>query len=134
MNRDLFHIKALNISSPNSYRLSISLSAAGTCHRRSFCISPNSDHSFPYAKDHYTQRPRKKMSALGNRGTLGIRAVAQSTALTPACCVRSFSVLNRPPPKYPGHVPLTFVERGALAVGSAVGSLLNPRRGGSNPN
>ncbi|EYE96200.1 ubiquinone biosynthesis protein COQ4, partial [Aspergillus ruber CBS 135680] len=69
------------------------------------------------------------MSALGNRGTLGIRAVAQSTALTPACCVRSFSVLNRPPPKYPGHVPLTFVERGALAVGSAVGSLLNPRRG-----
>jgi ubiquinone biosynthesis protein COQ4 len=36
--------------------------------------------------------------------------------------------LNRPPPKYPGHVPLTFLERGALAVGSAVGSLMNPRR------
>lgn len=43
---------------------------------------------------------------------------------------RTFSVLNRPPPKYEGHVPLTIVERGALAVGSAVMSLFNPRRGG----
>jgi len=37
--------------------------------------------------------------------------------------------LNRPPPNYPGHVPLTSLERGALAIGAAVGSLLNPRRG-----
>jgi len=44
---------------------------------------------------------------------------------------RDFSVLNRPPPNYPGHVPLTTIERGALAVGSAVGSLLNPKRGGA---
>ena len=43
---------------------------------------------------------------------------------------RSFSVLNRPPPNYPGHVPLNMVERGALAVGSALGSLFNPRRAG----
>lgn len=50
----------------------------------------------------------------------------QTTAFT-----RHFSVLNRPPPNYPGHVPLTRIERGALAIGSAVGSLLNPRRGGS---
>lgn len=42
---------------------------------------------------------------------------------------QTFSVLNRPPPNYPGHIPLTLVERAALAVGSAVGSLLNPRRG-----
>ncbi|ERF70577.1 Ubiquinone biosynthesis protein coq4 [Endocarpon pusillum Z07020] len=42
--------------------------------------------------------------------------------------IRDFSVLNRPPPNYPGHVPLTFIERSALAVGSAVASLLNPRR------
>jgi hypothetical protein len=91
-------------------------------------------HSFPSAKGQCTQRPRHKMSALGNRGTLGIRALTRTTPLTPACCVRYFSVLNRPPPKYPGHVPLTFVERGALALGSAVGSLLNPRRGGNNPN
>ncbi|RAK92628.1 ubiquinone biosynthesis protein COQ4, mitochondrial precursor [Aspergillus costaricaensis CBS 115574] len=41
---------------------------------------------------------------------------------------RPISGFNRPPPNYPGHVPLNFVERGALAVGSAVGSLLNPRR------
>ncbi|KAI9879917.1 MAG: Ubiquinone biosynthesis protein [Pleopsidium flavum] len=42
---------------------------------------------------------------------------------------KSFSVLNRPPPNYEGHVPLTTIERGALAIGSAVGSLTNPRRG-----
>lgn len=41
---------------------------------------------------------------------------------------RTFSVLNRPPPNYPGHVPLTTLERGALAVGSALASILNPRR------
>lgn len=43
---------------------------------------------------------------------------------------RPFSVLNRPPPNYDGHVPLNVLERGALAVGSAVMSLINPRRGG----
>ncbi|KAI9655746.1 MAG: Ubiquinone biosynthesis protein [Bathelium mastoideum] len=43
--------------------------------------------------------------------------------------VRHFSLLNRPSPNYEGHVPLTTFERGALAVGSAFGSLLNPRRG-----
>lgn len=43
---------------------------------------------------------------------------------------RAFSVLNRPPPKYEGHVPLNVFERGALAVGSAVMSLRNPYRGG----
>ncbi|KAH6648697.1 coenzyme Q biosynthesis protein Coq4-domain-containing protein [Truncatella angustata] len=40
----------------------------------------------------------------------------------------SFSVLNRPPPKYEGHVPLTGVERFALALGSGIGSLINPYR------
>lgn len=51
------------------------------------------------------------------------------TLLLPAS-YRTFSVLNRPPPKYEGHIPLTGVERGALAVGSAVMSLFNPRRAG----
>lgn len=46
---------------------------------------------------------------------------------------RPFSVLNRPPPNYPGHVALTGIERAGLAVGSAVLSLLNPRRGGTLP-
>lgn len=44
---------------------------------------------------------------------------------------RSFSSLNRPSPNYEDHVPLTRFENGALAVGSAVMSLLNPRRGGN---
>lgn len=41
---------------------------------------------------------------------------------------RSFSVLNRPAPNYPGHVPLTSIERIGLAVGSAITSLVNPYR------
>ena len=44
--------------------------------------------------------------------------------------VRPFSVLHRPPPKYEGHVPLNTFERVTLAAGSAVMSLMNPRRGG----
>ena len=43
-------------------------------------------------------------------------------------------MLNRPPPSYEGHVPLTFIERSGLAVGSAFMSLLNPRRGGTHRN
>ena len=42
-----------------------------------------------------------------------------------------FSVLDRPPPKYNGHVPLTNTERGVLAFGSALTALLDPRRHGS---
>ncbi|KAG0650405.1 Coenzyme Q biosynthesis 4 [Hyphodiscus hymeniophilus] len=42
---------------------------------------------------------------------------------------RRFSVLNRPAPNYPGHVPLTRIEKAGLAIGSAVMSLLNPYRG-----
>ncbi|KAJ6789483.1 hypothetical protein PWT90_00284 [Aphanocladium album] len=41
---------------------------------------------------------------------------------------RSFSVFNRPPPNYEGHVPLTRIERAGLAVGSGVMSLINPYR------
>lgn len=41
---------------------------------------------------------------------------------------RSFSVLSRPPPSYPGHIPLTRTERVFLALGSAVTSLLHPQR------
>ncbi len=51
--------------------------------------------------------------------------------LATICFTRPFSVLNRPPPKYEGHVPLNTLERGAVAAGSAVMSLLNPRRGGT---
>ncbi|KAH9824533.1 Ubiquinone biosynthesis protein COQ4, mitochondrial [Teratosphaeria destructans] len=49
-------------------------------------------------------------------------------ALPSALRVRTFSVLNRPPSNYPGHVPLTWLERSALALGSAFGALQNPYR------
>ncbi|KXT04231.1 hypothetical protein AC579_8348 [Pseudocercospora musae] len=49
-------------------------------------------------------------------------------SLPPPIRARSFSVLNRPTLNYPGHVPLTWLERGALAIGSAFGSLRNPYR------
>ncbi|KAI0544522.1 Coq4-domain-containing protein [Xylaria curta] len=48
---------------------------------------------------------------------------------TPLPQPRQFSVLNRPPPNYPGHVPLTRIERAALAMGSGILSFLDPRRG-----
>ncbi|KAK3336203.1 ubiquinone biosynthesis protein coq-4 [Cercophora scortea] len=35
---------------------------------------------------------------------------------------RHFSVLNRPPPNYPGHVPLTRLERLGMAIGSGLGT------------
>ncbi|KAF3916001.1 hypothetical protein AA313_de0209561 [Arthrobotrys entomopaga] len=42
---------------------------------------------------------------------------------------RPFSVLHRPPPNYPNHVPLKLPERLFLAAGSALLSFLDPRRG-----
>ncbi|POR37578.1 Ubiquinone biosynthesis protein coq-4 [Tolypocladium paradoxum] len=55
-------------------------------------------------------------------------ACASSRVASPASCPRRFSALNRPPPNYPGHVPLTRVERAGLAIGSSVMSLINPYR------
>ncbi|KAF2820059.1 ubiquinone biosynthesis protein COQ4, mitochondrial [Ophiobolus disseminans] len=42
---------------------------------------------------------------------------------------RCFSILNRPPPNYEGHLPLTVTERLGLALGSGLGSFIDPRRG-----
>ncbi|KAF2488856.1 coenzyme Q biosynthesis Coq4, partial [Lophium mytilinum] len=42
---------------------------------------------------------------------------------------RYFSLLNRPPPNYDGHIPLTKIERAALAIGSGLLSFRDPRRG-----
>ncbi|KAJ5772151.1 hypothetical protein N7520_002680 [Penicillium odoratum] len=67
------------------------------------------------------------MSVLGRRGAFNPQRLVISVP-KPTTSLRPFSVLNRPPPNYPGHVPLTTIERGALAVGSAIGSLINPRR------
>ncbi|KAJ5639724.1 Coenzyme Q biosynthesis Coq4 [Penicillium longicatenatum] len=68
------------------------------------------------------------MSVFGKRGAFELRNLAVPGHKLSTCALRPFSVLNRPPPNYPGHVPLTTIERGALAVGSAIGSLINPRR------
>ncbi|KAJ5460131.1 uncharacterized protein N7458_001683 [Penicillium daleae] len=68
------------------------------------------------------------MSVLGRRGACELRSLATSRSPYSANALRPFSILNRPQPNYPGHVPLTTIERGALAIGSAVGSLINPRR------
>ncbi|CRG82955.1 Ubiquinone biosynthesis protein coq4, mitochondrial [Talaromyces islandicus] len=74
------------------------------------------------------------MTSLQPCSTLARRALSRHVSLKCQClsAVRSFSVLNRPPPNYPGHVPLTTIERGALAIGSAFGSLVDPRRGGKS--
>ncbi|KAJ5937377.1 hypothetical protein N7454_004677 [Penicillium verhagenii] len=68
------------------------------------------------------------MLVLGKRGASELRNLAISGPKLATCALRPFSVLNRPPPNYPGHVPLTTIERGALALGSAIGSLINPYR------
>jgi ubiquinone biosynthesis protein COQ4 len=52
----------------------------------------------------------------------------RSIPLLPAATIRTFSVLSRPPPNYPGHIPLTVPERVALGVGSALICFFNPRR------
>ncbi len=61
------------------------------------------------------------------RGALP-RELLAACSLALSC--RHFSVLNRPPPNYPGHIPLTRIEKAGLAVGSAVMSLMDPHRGG----
>ncbi len=60
--------------------------------------------------------------------TRGGRLVLRRTAAVPTTR-RGFSVLHRPPPNYPGHIPLTTLERAGLAIGSGLISLFNPRRG-----
>ena len=62
--------------------------------------------------------------------TLTARASGPAQLVRAAGCSRAFSVLNRPPPRYPGHVPLTRIERAALAVGSGLTSFFDPYRGG----
>ncbi|KAF9872245.1 coenzyme Q biosynthesis protein Coq4 [Colletotrichum karsti] len=59
-----------------------------------------------------------------------IPALCAACTSTPSSSssARPFSVLNRPPPNYEGHVPLTRTERGALALGAGIWSLLSPYR------
>ncbi|KAK0937938.1 Ubiquinone biosynthesis protein [Friedmanniomyces endolithicus] len=71
---------------------------------------------------------RKRTRPAVMNGQISQRTFQRLLALPPPLRLRTFSILNRPPPNYAGHVPLTLVERGALALGSAFGSLRNPHR------
>ncbi|KAL7274334.1 Ubiquinone biosynthesis protein [Rhizina undulata] len=69
------------------------------------------------------------MGSLVLKRALQLSLLRRATGVVLETQQESFSSLSRPPPNYPGHVPLTVPERGLLAVGSAIGSLINPRRG-----
>ncbi|KAK1672634.1 coenzyme Q biosynthesis protein Coq4 [Colletotrichum godetiae] len=55
--------------------------------------------------------------------------IPSSSSSSSSSSRRPFSVLNRPPPNYPGHIPLTKIERAALGLGAGIWSLLSPYRG-----
>lgn len=113
-------------------------------------------HKFPYSTLGFVPRCSNSLcfkmeaTALRRSAALVARASTQN-AIRPAVCAaitssstasppqtqiqthqqtRQFSALNRPPPNYPGHVPLTRLERFGLFVGSGLISLADPRRGG----
>jgi len=73
-----------------------------------------------------------KVAATRFRSRCALQATARIAPKVCAACAtdqsRRFSSLKRPPPNYPGHVPLTRVERAGLAIGSGVMSLINPYR------
>ncbi|KAM7213065.1 ubiquinone biosynthesis protein COQ4, mitochondrial [Rhypophila decipiens] len=58
-----------------------------------------------------------------------ISRASLTSSTTTTTTKREFSILNRPPPNYPGHVPLTRLEKAGLAIGSGLMSLRDPRRG-----
>ncbi|KAA8645662.1 hypothetical protein EYZ11_002487 [Aspergillus tanneri] len=69
------------------------------------------------------------MSVLRKRTAIFVaQELTPAVRITLSCRTQHFSLFSRPSQQYPGHVPLNFVERGALAFGSAFGALLNPRR------
>ncbi|KAI9656966.1 MAG: Ubiquinone biosynthesis protein [Alyxoria varia] len=68
-------------------------------------------------------------SVISCRALSSFRTASRRQSLIPSTIpFAPFSVLNRPPPNYEGHVPLTTLERGALAIGAAVSSLIDPTR------
>ncbi|KAK4452904.1 ubiquinone biosynthesis protein [Podospora aff. communis PSN243] len=52
-----------------------------------------------------------------------------AAAVLSASQSRPYSGPSRPPPNYPGHIPLNTLEKAALAIGSGLMSLRDPRRG-----
>ena len=45
--------------------------------------------------------------------------------------LRLLRAVSSMPPRYPGHIPLTLLEKVVLTAGSATAALLNPRRAGA---
>ncbi|EIW84399.1 Coq4-domain-containing protein [Coniophora puteana RWD-64-598 SS2] len=60
------------------------------------------------------------------------RSILRPGTATPAALSlttsRKYNTGSRLPPAYPGHIPLSTLENGILAVGSAVMAFLDPRR------
>lgn len=78
----------------------------------------------------HTTRHVVQFACLACAGRLPTPSTASQSTCTPSSR-RSFSVLNRPPPNYPGHVPLTRIEQASLAIGSGIMALVNPYRAGA---
>jgi hypothetical protein len=55
-------------------------------------------------------------------------ALARLASPAPLRLLRAVSSM---PPRYPGHIPLTMLEKVVLTAGSATAALLDPRRAGA---
>lgn len=71
-----------------------------------------------------------KLRSIGSARNAITLIRATSCASCSSSSPRSFTSLNRSPPNYPGHVPLTRVERAGLAIGASVMSFFDPYRHG----
>ncbi|KAK0749577.1 coenzyme Q biosynthesis protein Coq4-domain-containing protein [Schizothecium vesticola] len=68
----------------------------------------------------------RRFAAIAARPNALRPCATTATALTPSR--RQYWTPSRPPPNYPGHIPLNTLEKAALAIGSGLISLANPRR------
>lgn len=76
--------------------------------------------------------PASVAAAAANISAASRHAISRSYKVVTDRPRRAFSALNRPPAKYPGHVPLTKMEQAGMAVGSGIMSLFNPYRAGES--
>lgn len=59
------------------------------------------------------------------------RTACKACAASSVSSSRYSSSFKRPPPNYPGHVPLSRIEQAAMAIGSSAMALFNPYRAGT---
>lgn len=81
----------------------------------------------------YYHRASRDMALRPPMRHLSRHSSAQNALSPQHSATRCFSVLSRPTPSYPNHVPLALFERGMLAIGSALGSIISPGRHGKLP-